>query len=296
MFKGIPSKRTAIIIATLCTIVWSSSFIVIKMGLEEIPAMPFAGLRYIMAAMFMLPFLFQKGHVQSIKQLSKKDMLVLVILGLLTYPLNQGCLFLAMSYLPNATVSLITNMNPVFLAVLGGIFLNEHLKGSQFAGIGLTVVGALVFFLPLTGDVSGIGIVYSLITLLSNVIGVIFTRKMLKTGNYPVVVVTGLPMVFGSIMLGSVSGFWDWIPHISLTLLAILIFLSLINTTIAFTVWNVALQRLTAIEANVISNTMLVQIALLSWIFLGEPVTWKMAAGMALVIGGVILVTIRGDR
>jgi drug/metabolite transporter (DMT)-like permease len=111
-----------------------------------------------------------------------------------------------------------------------------------------------------------------------------------------VVVVTGLPMVFGSVMLGSVSGFWAYIPHISLTLFAILIFLSLINTTIAFTVFNVALQRLTAIEANVITNTMLVQIALLSWIFLGEPVTWKMVGGMALVIGGVILVTLRGER
>lgn len=296
MLKGIPSKRTAIIIAALCTIVWSSSFIVIKIGLEQIPALPFAGFRYVMAAIFMLPWLLQKSSVQAIRRITRKDMIALVIMGLLTYPLNQGCLFLAMSYLPNATVSLITNMNPVFLAVLGGIFLNEHLKGSQFAGIGLTVVGALVFFLPLTGDVSGIGVAFSFVTLFANVIGVIFTRKMLKVGNYPVVVITGLPMVFGAVMLGAVSGFWNYIPQINLSLFAILIFLSLINTTIAFTVWNVALQRLTAIEANVISNTMLVQIALLSWFFLGEPVTWKMVAGMALVIGGVILVTIQGDR
>lgn len=296
MFKEIPSKRTAIIIAALCTVVWSFSFITIKIGLEEIPALPFAGLRYIMAAIFMLPWLLQKSPADAIRKLTKKDLFTLAIMGLLTYPLNQGCLFLAMSYLPNATVSLITNMNPVILAVLGGVFLNEHLKGSQFAGVGLTVIGALIYFLPLTGDVSGIGIAFSLVTLFANVIGVIFTRKMLKTGNYPVVVVTGVPMVFGSLMLGSVSGFWAYIPHISLTLFAILIFLSLINTTIAFTVFNVALQRLTAIEANVISNTMLVQIALLSWIFLGEPVTWKMAGGMALVLGGVVLVTIRGER
>ncbi len=295
LFFGIPSKRNAVIMTVIITVIWSSSWILIKIGLEEIPALPFAGIRYIMAFIFMLPWMMRKDTISSIRGLTGKDWWLLAFLGLLTYPLNQGGLFLAMSYLPNATVSLIGNFTPVLLAVLGGIFLKEILNRWQFVGMVATVIGALVFFLPITGDPSGIGFVCAFIMLFANAIGAIVTRKILKSGAIPVLVVTALPMGIGSVLLGVGSGFWEWIPRISLSLWGILLFLSLINTTIAFTVWNIALQRLTALEANLISNTMLVQIAILSWIFLGDAITWKMAAGMALVIGGVILVNLRGE-
>jgi drug/metabolite transporter (DMT)-like permease len=99
-------------------------------------------------------------------------------------------------------------------------------------------------------------------------------------------------MGFGAILMGTGTSVWEWIPRISLTVWGVLLVLSLVNTAIAFTLWNVALQRLTAVEANVISNTMLVQVAILSWIFLGDVVTWKMAAGMGLVIAGVVMVNL----
>ncbi|GAP20222.1 DMT family transporter [Leptolinea tardivitalis] len=296
MLTGIPSKKNAIIIASLTTIVWSSSWIFIKIGLKEIPALPFAGMRYIMAFLFFLPWLLKSSSIKAIRRLTRKEWLVMIALGLLTYPLNQGCLFMAMTYLPNTTISLITNMAPIFLALLGGIFLDEKLNRWQYFGMAITISGALVFFLPLTGNNMSVpGWIFSFTTLFANVIGAVLVRKMLKAGSIPVLVVTGVPMGIGSILMACGASVWEWIPRISLTVWGILLFLSLVNTTIAFTVWNVALQRLTAFEANVISNTMLVQIALLSWFFLGDAVTWKMAAGMALVIGGVVLINLKGD-
>lgn len=295
MFRGIPSKRNAIIMAVIMTVIWSSSFVVIKIGLNEIPALPFAGLRYIMAFMFMLPWLLTRSALRSIRELQKKDWINLAILGVLNYPMNQGCLFLAMSYLPNTTVSLITNMGPVLVALLGWVWLQESLNSNQLLGMGVTIAGALVFFLPIQmGAISGLGILFTCVTLVSNSFGSVWTRKFMKEGAYPVLVITGIPLGIGSILLMAGSGALEWIPTISMQLWGILVFLSLLNTTIAFTVWNIALKRLTAFEANLISSTMLVQIALFSWFFLGEVITFKMAAGMALVIGGVVLVNLRG--
>ncbi len=295
MFKGIPTKRNAVIMAVVMTVIWSSSFVVIKIGLNEIPALPFAGLRYIMAFMFMLPWLLTRSALQSVRELRRRDWINLAILGVLTYPLNQGCLFLAMTYLPNTTISLITNMGPVIVALLGWVWLKETLNRNQIFGMGITIVGALVFFLPIEiGVISGLGLLFTCVTLFSNSIGSVWTRKIMKEGTYPVLLVTGIPMGIGSILLTAGSGALQWIPAISLQVWGILIFLSLLNTTIAFTVWNIALKRLTAFEANLISSTMLVQIALFSWFFLGEVITLKMLAGMALVIAGVVLVNLRG--
>ena len=102
-------------------------------------------------------------------------------------------------------------------------------------------------------------------------------------------------MGIGSIVMILISRAWEVVPQISFNFWMILIYLAMINTALAFVIWNTSLQRLTAFEANIINNTMLVQIAILSWIFLGDVISWKMALGMALVMGGAVLVNFRNN-
>jgi drug/metabolite transporter (DMT)-like permease len=49
-------------------------------------------------------------------------------------------------------------------------------------------------------------------------------------------------------------------------------------------------------ESSIINNTMLIQIALLAWLFLGETPTWRMVLGMVLAGLGTLLVEIRRQR
>jgi len=65
-----------------------------------------------------------------------------------------------------------------------------------------------------------------------------------------------------------------------------------VNTAAAFFIWNHALSLVDAFEASMIQNTMLVQIAVLSWLFLGEALTAAKAAGMALVLLGVLTIQV----
>ncbi|NMB54600.1 MAG: EamA family transporter [Leptolinea sp.] len=296
MLATIPSKRNAIIMAAVVTTIWSTSWIFIKIGLQEIPALPFATLRYFFAFLILLPWLVKTPTRQVIRAFGWKDWLILAGLSMLTYPLNQGGLFVALSYLPNTTVSLLQNFSPVFIALLGSLVLKETVNRTQYLGMTVLLSGALVFFLPLEStNLSVPGLIASLVTLFSNVVGSVYGRKLLRAGTYPVIIFTGVCMGIGSVVMMVVSHAWEWIPRVSLTMWGILVFLSVVNTALAFNVWNTALQRLTAFEANIINNTMLVQIAILSWIFLGDVITWKMAVGMLLVMGGAVLVNLRGS-
>jgi drug/metabolite transporter (DMT)-like permease len=63
-----------------------------------------------------------------------------------------------------------------------------------------------------------------------------------------------------------------------------------VNTAFAFYLWNQTLKVLRAFELSILQNTMLIQVAVLAWIFLGERVTNEMAFGMVLVLLGVALV------
>jgi drug/metabolite transporter (DMT)-like permease len=61
--------------------------------------------------------------------------------------------------------------------------------------------------------------------------------------------------------------------------------------------WNKSLQTLTAVESSIINSTMLPQIAILAWVFLGEPLNLRQILGLGLVTIGIVIVQVwRGKR
>jgi drug/metabolite transporter (DMT)-like permease len=70
----------------------------------------------------------------------------------------------------------------------------------------------------------------------------------------------------------------------------IILFLALVNTAFAFTMWNYIMQTLTAMECSILVGFMLVFIAIFSWVFLGESLSLKSIIGMVIVMIGGILV------
>src|SRR5690625_4981415 len=106
------SHTRAVLQAIFVTFLWSTSWVFIKIGLEEIPALTFAGLRYGLAFLLLLPLLFRGEARRSLARLSRHDWLWLVALGLVMYTLTQGAQFLALDYLPAQTTSLILSFSP----------------------------------------------------------------------------------------------------------------------------------------------------------------------------------------
>jgi len=90
-------NRRAALQALFVTFLWSTSWVLIKWGLEEIPPLTFAGLRYAMAACILLPGLWRRRA--ELKTLSCDHWIQLLLLGLLFYALTQGGQFLTLKYL-----------------------------------------------------------------------------------------------------------------------------------------------------------------------------------------------------
>ena len=82
---------------------------------------------------------------------------------------------------------------------------------------------------------------------------------------------------------------WFWV---NASEWAVTLWLSLANTALAFVLWNHALKRMRAFELSVLQNTMLIQIGILAWIFLGEELTATKVMAMIMVFIGVLIVQI----
>ncbi|MBK9098817.1 MAG: EamA family transporter [bacterium] len=72
-----------------------------------------------------------------------------------------------------------------------------------------------------------------------------------------------------------------------------LLWLAIINTALAFTIWNFTLRTLSAMESSIINGTMLIQIAVLAWIFLGEAISLQEGIGMLIAAAGALLVQLK---
>jgi drug/metabolite transporter (DMT)-like permease len=94
-------------------------------------------------------------------------------------------------------------------------------------------------------------------------------------------------MSVGAVVLLGVGIAAEGLPSLSVRAVVIVVWLAVVNTAVAFTLWNHSLRHLGAGESAVINNTMMLQIAVLGWIFLDETPTSLQWLGMLVVTAGI---------
>lgn len=151
----------------------------------------------------------------------------------------------------------------------------------------------LYFYLPSLPAAQRVGLMVAVVGVLANAGASILGRQVNRFGQWSPLVVTAVSMGFGAAILLAIGLAREGVPSISLKEWIMLLWLALINTALAFTLWNHTLRALTAVESSVINSTMLIWIPLLAWLFLGETLTGTAVAGLVLAGTGTILVQFR---
>lgn len=288
------SHLSVILLALLVTFLWSTSFVIIKIGLVEIPPLTFAGLRYTIAFICLLPFAFTKTNSSIIKKLNKKDWWKLILLGFLFYAFTQGTQFIGLSLLPAVTVSLWLNFTPLIVAFMSILFLNEFPTKLQWIGVLIFIIGIFTYFFPVElNQNQTTGLIVMTIGVFANAASAVLGRNINREAKINPVVVTVVSMGIGSIILLITGLTIQGIPSISFQNLLFLLWLAIVNTALAFTIWNFTLRTLSAMESSIINGTMLIQIAVLAWLFLDEFISLKEGIGMLMAAAGVLLVQLR---
>jgi drug/metabolite transporter (DMT)-like permease len=288
------SHITAVLLALFVTFLWSTSFVIIKLGLKEIPPLVFAGLRYSIAFVVLLPFLFTNKNKEIVKNLNRKDWLSLTLLGILFYAFTQGTQFIGLSLLPAVTVSLWLNFTPLIVAVLAIFLIKEIPTILQRFGVVLFIAGILTYFYPINfSDNQTAGLIVMTIGVIANAASAVLGRSVNRKSHLTPIVVTVISMGIGSFILLSVGIAMQGLPNITTENIFYLLWLAVVNTALAFTIWNFTLRTLTAMESSIINGTMLIQIAVLAWIFLGEDISFKEIIGMVIASSGAVLVQLK---
>ncbi len=297
MIETQESKRVriiAVIQALFVTVLWSSSFVIIKFGLEDIPPLTFAGLRYSIASLILMGLILSKTQMRiSIKSRPKKWWGMLILYGLVYITATQGTQFLGLFFLPAITFSLILNMTPIIVLLLSVPSLGEWPSFLEIGLIVLGICGVLLYFYPLDFvGVSILGLIVAFVSLLANSFSAIIGRAINRARDTPALVVTGIMMSIGSIFLMLFGLTMEPIAPLSLLSWFYILWLAVVNTALAFYLWNRAMRILRAIDMTLINSTMMPQIVILSLFFLGEYPNYLDWIGLIILVISVTAVQI----
>jgi drug/metabolite transporter (DMT)-like permease len=296
MWTDLSPHLRSVLQALFVTFLWSTSWVLIKIGLnDDLPALTFAGLRYTLAfACLLLIAVRRPALLVPLRTLSRREWGQLIILGLVYYAVNQGAQFLGLAMLPAATVNLLLSLTAVAVSFLGIYLLAERPTLLQWGGVGLYAVGILVYFYPVslpTGQLLAVLVV--LVGVLANAVATLLGRSINRGNSLHPLAITTVSMGIGSIALLVTGIATQGMPLLSLDNWLLVGWLALVNTAFAFTLWNHTLRTLSAMESSIINNAMLVQIPILAWLFLGEHFTWKEGVGIMLAGLGILAVQLR---
>jgi len=292
MAKGFEDRGylRALLEGLLVTFLWSTSYVLIKIGLRDMPPLTFAAYRYVIASAVL--FAFSLSGASGKFAVGKRQMPKLLLLGAAGYFVAQGLQYVGLFYLPAVAVTFLLNFTPVLVLLLGLIFLRESPTLLQLMGMALALLGAYFFF---SLSISGVELSGILITLLSGLgwaVYMVGSRQVMTKDGLKPFSLTLFPMTFGAILLLVAATLVEQPPTMTAYGWIITLWLSLVNTALAFLLWNHALERVEAFKLSILQNTMLIQIAILAWAFLGEELTLMKLMAMGMVFIGVLLVQV----
>jgi len=146
-----------LIIWLILCIVWGTTWIFIKLGLNDLPPISFAALRFTVACLILFPILkLQKIEIPK----GKKVWTFILLTGFLQFCFNYGLLFWGEQHITSGLAAVLQATIPVFGLILARIYVGEVITGLKIASILLGIAGVAVIFqeqLVLNGQMAFFG-------------------------------------------------------------------------------------------------------------------------------------------
>jgi drug/metabolite transporter (DMT)-like permease len=274
--------------SALATIIWASSFVFVKIDLEYMGPLTIGGFRYFLAFLVLLPFLVRKGRIRQPR--SRGMWLRLFAIGISAYTLGNGALFLGLKYLPATTVSFLMSLSPLLILIGAAVWLKEIPTGWQVFGIIVSLLGSVLFFSMGFQSGEPVGIMIVIVGLIGFMLFGVLGREIAKGKQLDTLTLTTIPLAIGGGFLLLIAFPLEGMPLLSTKSVGIVLWLAVVNTALAYVLYNHSLQILTALEMNMMLNLTPLGTALLAWWLLGERLGFVQIIGMVVMITGVIFV------
>ena len=280
-------SRTAVWgLYALLVLIWSSTWVSIKIGLEDCPPLLGAGIRFAFAGLLLL------GVTAATRRTLRTNFRLAAVLGLFPFTLTYGLVYWGEQYIPSGLAAVLFGVLPLYVAVLGAGFLpDQPLRGRVIAGVLVALGGlALAFAESLDlgdQDLALAGAAALALAPVGAAVGNISIK--LRAGELDPVVLNGWAMLVGGLLLLPLSmlaedwGDFAW----SAESVGSIAYLALFGSAIAFVTLTVLLRHISAMAVAFLA--MLLPFGALGFgaLLYDESITPRALGGAVLVAAGL---------
>ncbi|HEY4909491.1 MAG TPA: DMT family transporter, partial [Methylomirabilota bacterium] len=198
---------TAALALLLAILIWASNSIMVKVVLREITPLTLTWLRFLLAALFYVPF--AAATWRSAPRYSPREWVLLVGAGVALVPVFSLTLYWALTYTSVVNTALVRMTEPAWVLLLGATVLGERATRRQLAGLALAVVGTTALVLlgrqpSVSGGHHMLGIAFMVANSLAWVTYILCSKNLLL--RHRVTPVTIHAALAGSAVLFLVTG------------------------------------------------------------------------------------------
>ena len=272
------------------SILWGTSWLASKKGVEHMPALQLAGIRQIIGgSIFVIFFLLRKQALPRGRQ-----WIHILILSLLNFMLSNALSTWGIKYISSGLGSIMSAIFPLWLVIIS-MFKGRHLPSRALIGMILGFGGVCIIFYEHLHDFLNadfrFGIILSLTATLTWAIGTLYTKEQALSFN-PYFSL-GFQMLISGIALfiiTEVSGIAIPIQDIPATSWWAISYLVVFGSVLTFVAYLYALQNLPAALTSLYAYINPIVAVLLGAAIQNEKLTMYIAVGGAITILGVYLV------
>ena len=293
-----PRVRTATLFV-LVVVVMGGGYVSIRVGVEAVPPLFLAALRFYLTAAVLLTVTATTGRVWWPR--TRADWAAVATLGVLVFAAAIGLLFVGQQHTTASGAAVVMCLGPVLTALFARALLpDERLTRRQTVGIAFGLLGAVVVVRPTTASlevgagaapaIAGAGPAIVLCAAASSSLGSVLLGR-LQTSAAPTVqaawgaLLGGLVLHAASVGLGEPVGAVAWTP----TLLGLLAYLSVMVGGVGYVAFLVLLRTVGPTRTSFTSYASPVVAIVLGWLLLHEPLTAGVAVGFASIVVGFVL-------
>jgi O-acetylserine/cysteine efflux transporter len=287
-----------VIVWIILALIWSSTWIFIKIGLEDLPPIAFSGARFTLSVVILAAaILIQRLPLPK----TSAEWKLIALTGFLQFSVNYSMVFWSEQYITSGLAAVLQATISVFGLLLAWIFLpDERITPQKIVAVVLGIVGVGVIFidqirvenwLAFAGCVA---IVFGAYAAAQSSILI----KAKASAMHPAVLVfcqmvCGLPAIFAYSLIREGNPFYfNWTTRA----IACVVFLAVVGSVAAFWLYYWLLSRIESTKALMISLVTPLLAVVIGWAVLGETLPAQTGIGGLLIIGSIAMIVFRKRR
>ena len=274
----------------ILSLIWGSSFILIKRGLEVFDAGEVGALRIVAACLFLVPL-----SVPKLRQLNWHFKKLLFAIGLLGSFIPAFLFAVGQTQLDSGITGVLNGLTPIFVLVIGAVFYKQKVTRDKLIGLAMAFIGTTVLLTAGSGgDLSQINYYALFIVLATLCYGTNLNVIKYHLAELNPVVITSVSILFvGPLAAIYLFGFTDFTTTLTAhedawKALGYVSLLGIMGTAIALIMFNRLVQMTTPIFTSTV--TYFIPIVAIAWGLIdGEVLITGQIIGIVAIFAGVFI-------